>query len=103
MFVRVKTGNRLAQIPEGACEALGDARPLANGYRCETLFYLRPGESGRRAYLAVRYDCELFAVPDDDEVGQTNEVLDIVNELIALYHSSKDLPTSSLLTVVGVQ
>jgi hypothetical protein len=101
-FVMVKIGNRLAAIPNGVCDQAGRRVSLTSEYVCQTLFYLRPGQSGRRAFLSVHYDGQDYSVPDDGEAGKTNEVLDIVNELIALNHSSKDSPTSSLLTVVGV-
>jgi len=101
-YVMVKIGDRLRAIPDGLCAAPGQSLSPATSYRCQALFYLRPGHARRRGYLSVRYDGEDYAVPDEGGGAKTSEVLDIVNELIALNHSSKDSPTSSLLTVVGV-
>jgi hypothetical protein len=98
-FVTVKLGDRLRAIPPGPCAGIPPVSQ--SGYGCENLFYLRPGDS--RGYLTVRYDGRSYTIPDDALGGKSNEVLDIVNELIALNHSSKDAPTSSLLTVIGVQ
>lgn len=52
-------------------------------------------------FLSVAYDNQTYAVPDNAE-GQTSEVMDLVTELIALNKSAKDLPTSSVITAVGL-
>ena len=100
----VKVGDSLAAIPEGRCVA-PDQHLSADleGYRCTPLFYLRRPPTGAREYLEVVYDGVRYAPPHREvDAGKTNEVLDIVNELIALNRSAKDAPASSLLTVVGV-
>ncbi len=101
-YVMVKLGYRMAAIPYEDCNTPKQILSNDSDYRCDILFYLRPGAFRRSTFLTVHYDGEDYSVPDDAQAGRTNEVLDIVNELIALNHSGKDSPTSSLLTVVGV-
>jgi len=102
--VFVKIGDPMAAIPQGRCTAAN--QPLSSdpgGYACRTLFYLRKSNGSTRDYLAVSYAGERYAAPDREaEGGKTNEVLDIVSELVALNRSAKDAPTSSLFNVVGV-
>ncbi len=61
-------------------------------------------------FLSVEYEDRNFAVSDCPmdpmpsngcSAGQTEEVLDLVTELIALNKSAKDLPTTSVITAVG--
>jgi hypothetical protein len=110
----VKIGNPMAAIPAGVCSHAGqevknayDTEGSAAGgdaYSCRILFYLARTHGRTADYLSVTYDGARYAAPDDELVaGKTNEVLDIVNELIALNHSAKDAPASSLVTVTGVR
>ena len=69
---------------------------------CRPVFFLGTARTPEKAYLSVNYDGETYVVPDrSDRAGMSNEVLDIVSELLALNRSSKDAPTSNLVTVVG--
>jgi hypothetical protein len=54
-----------------------------------------------KPFLKVEYAGKTYAVPDHID-SETNEVLDVVAELVALNKSAKDLPTSSVITAVGV-
>lgn len=54
-------------------------------------------------FLEVRYDGRRYAaVEGQGHETETAEVLDIVAELTALNKSAKDLPTSSVITAVGL-
>jgi hypothetical protein len=57
---------------------------------------LRPPRDG--SFVSARYDGAVYSL---HEGGFTYEVLDIVNELLSLNKSAKDLPTSNILTVIG--
>jgi hypothetical protein len=97
----IKVGDIMTAIPAEPCRQAGQTLAAgSNTYTCEPLFDLRPARSAGRAYLTVAYDGQAYAVPDGGG-SKTNEVLDILNELIALNHSAKDSPASSLITVVG--
>jgi hypothetical protein len=100
----IKAGDVMTAIPAAPCRSADQVLSSGpNPYRCQTLFYMREGSAPSRSYLSVVYDGRTYAVPDNEvEAGKTNEVLDILNELIALNHSAKDAPASSLITVVGV-
>ena len=102
-LVKIKTGNRLRALPLEPCDLLSPQRLKELESKCEALFVLRPGRPAKDAFLSVHYDGQDYTIPDTGEAGKTNEVLDIVNELIALNHSGKDTPTSSLLNVIGVR
>ncbi|MHB8530718.1 MAG: hypothetical protein ACYC8V_14565, partial [Caulobacteraceae bacterium] len=73
----------------------------ADKWKCQRLFYLTKGSSAAD-FLAVDYDGRFYSIPDTWEAGETNLVLDIISELVALNRSAKDLPASNVFTVVGV-
>jgi len=52
-------------------------------------------------FLSVRYDGKTYAVPSNDQAGETYLALDLVTELIALNRQAKDVPTTNLITAVG--
>ena len=76
--------------------------PTEGSGACRAVFQLETASRPAQEFLGVGYDGMSFAVPDrEGHAGLTDEVLDIVSELIALNRSSKDAPTSSLVTLVG--
>jgi hypothetical protein len=72
-------------------------------YSCENLFVLEtdnPGDS----IISVNYDGKYYAIPRDPEVaGRTTQVLELVKQLLALNTSAKQLPSTSVISVVGAQ
>lgn len=63
--------------------------------------------SSAHASIAVDYDGEHFALPEDNNpdtreknVGRTYQILDIVTQLFATHKSAKDLPATSVFTVI---
>jgi len=106
--VMVRTASPLRSIGADGCPidvppagAESDSGPMGPS-PCRPVFYLDRGRLPGKGYLSVDYDGQTYLLPDrSDRAGMSNEVLDIVSELIALTRSAKDAPTSSLVTLVG--
>lgn len=81
-------------VPDDPAEA---PRPPS----CRPIFKLTAGDRRSNSLVHVSYDGEPYAVSNDYESQVTYEVLDLVTELLALNRSAKDLPTSSVVTLVG--
>ena len=113
--VMVRLGPGSMPIPSNLdCNDKGDANfhnaDNAARYQCAKIFDLHVAGLTSRPFLAVNYDGQTFGVAGGPmaegldagpRADETNEVLDIVAELIALNRSAKDSPTSSLVTLVG--
>ncbi len=70
-------------------------------YSCENLFVLDP-EVAPGAHLTVWYDGKLYAVPvDKARAGRTLQVLELVKQLLALHTSAKNLPQTTVISVIG--
>jgi hypothetical protein len=68
---------------------------------CEPIFDVDLSARPPASFLHVRYDGSWYSIANTQHAAQTYEVLDIVNELLALNRSAKDLPTSNVVTLLG--
>jgi hypothetical protein len=72
----------------------------SGSYYCENLFVL--DNSGGDHVINVAYDGMQFGIPrDPNRSGRTLQVLELVKQLLALNTSSKELPSTSVLSVVS--
>ena len=82
-----------------------DVDPTTSGFRCEPLFVLSEHYPVLKTYLpilAVTYDGKGYKVPPDKNVaGRTPQVMDMTLQLIGLFKSAKNLPTTSVFTLIG--
>lgn len=102
--VRIKVGPRHEAIPSGDCDEIAPHATFRDhsDFACEALFSLLRTKRIQSGLLSVRYDDITYEVPAADNAGASNDALDIVNELLAINKSAKDLPTSNTVTVLGV-
>jgi hypothetical protein len=86
-------------LPEDACRQAKGAQ--APDTTCRPLLVVV--EHGLTdAFISVLYDGTRYAIPrDPEDAGQSYQVLDLVLQLFALNKSAKDLPTTSVFTLVS--
>jgi hypothetical protein len=116
-IIQTKTGLRFGTLPMSDCNSdenggkrqqKHDLRRLARhheldkrSYNCENLFLLETGLKPD-AFFSVRYDGENYYVPNEtDRAGRTLQVLELVKQLLALHTSAKQLPQSSVISIIG--
>ena len=117
--IQVKTGLRYGTFPLNECHdsenggswqerddlvylsrRRANSRPGGRFY-CENLFVADTGASGDQV-VGVAYDGKYFSIPrDPNKSGRTLQVLELVKQLLALNTSSKELPATSVISVIG--
>jgi hypothetical protein len=117
--VQVKTGLRAGTIPLTECNDLENGaswhsktdlaylsprrsrtRPLGS-YYCENLFVLN-NDGTEDSVMGVSYDGVHFGIPrDPNRSGRTLQVLGLVKQLLALNTAAKQLPSTSVISVIG--
>jgi hypothetical protein len=71
-------------------------------YYCENLFVLDTDGAGGNPILTASYDGKYFGIPrDPNRHGRTLQVLELVKQLLALNTSAKQLPATSVISVIG--
>ena len=71
-------------------------------YYCENLFVLDTDGAGGNPILTASYDGKYFGIPrDPNRHGRTLQVLELVKQLLAKNTSAKQLPATSVISVVG--
>ena len=117
--IQVKTSHRYGTFPLSECRdaenggswqekndlvSLSRRRSGAIGggrYFCENLFVLDNTATGEHV-IGVSYDGMHFGIPrDGNRAGRTLQVLELVKQLLALNTSAKQLPTTSVFSVVA--
>jgi hypothetical protein len=74
----------------------------ASSYNCENIFALENQPSIDGSILSVNYDGATYYIPRDrDRAGRTTQVLELVKQLLALNTSAKQLPATSVISVVS--
>lgn len=117
-FTQIKTGLRYGVMPRGDCGPAGDdgvpqkdrndgvrlldGRPdPARTYNCDNFFVLDTGLVADTIY-SVSYNNQTYLVPTDPaRAGRTLQVLELVKQLLALHISAKQLPQSSVISIIG--
>jgi hypothetical protein len=80
-----------------------DAGEAPGSYYCENLFVLdNPDRALGDHVIGVTYDRMVFGIPrDPNRHGRTLQVLELVKQLLALNTSAKQLPSTSVLSVIS--
>lgn len=115
-ITQVKTGLRYGTIPSAECNPsenggtrqrksdllrLSDRRHDPRTYSCENLFVLDAGLAPN-AFYAVSYDGVMYSIPTDPaRAGRSLQVLELVKQLLALHTSARQLPQSSVISIIG--
>jgi hypothetical protein len=115
-IIRTKSSIPYGALPRGQCStAEGDEGQIIPLYQlgkqrrhalpppphCDNLFMLDRGPAPD-AILTVDYDGETYSVPRDPvRAGRTMQVLELVKQLLALNTSSKQLPQTTVISVIG--
>jgi hypothetical protein len=117
--IQIKTGLRPGTMPQSECNDLENgaswetktdlaylsqrrskSKPRGS-YYCENLFVLN-NEGLEDSVLGVSYDGAYFGIlRDQNRSGRTLQVLGLVKQLLALNTSAKQLPATSVISVVG--
>jgi uncharacterized protein YuzE len=117
---QVKTSLRHGTLPQSECDDRENgaswqpksdlvylARRRAGGaalgrYYCENIFVLDSENLSDDAVITVSYDGKLFGIPrDSNRHGRTLQVLELVKQLLALNTSARQLPSTSVISVIG--
>ncbi len=118
-LTQVKTGLRFGTLPHSECDvaenggrqetkrdlvSLMRSRARAGGsYNCENIFVLE-NNPAPDAFYKVVYDGTTYSIPSDPQrAGRSLQVLELVKQLLALHTSAKQLPQSSVISIVGGQ
>jgi hypothetical protein len=118
-LTQVKTGLRFGTIPQSECnvaenggrqETKRDLIPLmrpharaGGSYACENIFVLE-NDPAPDAFYKVAYDGTTYSIPSDPQrAGRSLQVLELVKQLMAINTSAKQLPQSSVISIVGGQ
>ena len=116
-LTQVKTGLRYGAMPQTECDVTEnggmyqtkhDLIPLnrprgrdVRSYNCENLFVLENGLTPD-AFYSVIYDGTKYSIPSDPaRAGRSLQVLELVKQLMALNTSAKQLPQSSVISIIG--
>jgi hypothetical protein len=116
--IQVKTGLRYGTFPQSDCHDRENgafwhektdlvslsrrraAGPVRGSYYCENLFVLDQAVADH--VLTVSYDGMGFGIPrEPNRGGRTLQVLELIKQLLALNTSAKQLPSTSVLSVVS--
>jgi hypothetical protein len=116
-LMQVKTGLRYGSYPSTECDSAenGGKREQKTdlvrltgrrahddrSYACENLFVLE-NELLSNSFFSVEYDGIHYSVPNEPErTGRSLQVLELIKQLMALHTSAKQLPQSSVISIVG--
>jgi hypothetical protein len=116
-ITQVKTALRYGSLPPADCDSADnggayqkkvDLVKLADGnqadsraYYCENLFVLET-DSNAGSFYSVNYDGISYSIPTDpNRAGRTLQVLELVKQLLALSTSAKQLPSTTVVSIVG--
>jgi hypothetical protein len=116
-LIQIKNGLRYGNLPMSECnlaenggryQEKHDLRQLTGrhaldgrSYSCENLFVLETDREPGSIY-SVQYDGMNYTIPNDPErTGRSLQVLELIKQLLALHTSAKQLPQSSVISIVG--
>jgi hypothetical protein len=116
-ITQVKTSLRYGSLPPADCEAtenggayqkktdliklVDGAQPDDRPYYCENFFVLDTGPNVG-SFFSVEYDGNTYSIPaDPSRAGRTLQVLELVKQLLALNTSAKQLPSTTVISIVS--
>jgi hypothetical protein len=99
---------KLAGPPSGADIAwlsnLPQYRETRVPFRCENIFVVQTGQLPLNSVTSVLYGGVLYSIPSNNENGgRSSQVLELVKQVLNLNTSAKQLPSTTVISVVGAQ
>ncbi len=77
-------------------------RPLPTN--CQNLFVVQENAPTGKNVASVMYDGVFYSVPHDSEIGgRSSQVMELVKQVLNLNTSAKQLPSTTVISVVGAQ
>ena len=71
---------------------------------CENIFVVNEGPSVGNNVISVSYNGVMYSVPHDRETGgRSSQVIELVKQVLNLNTSAKQLPSTTVISVVGAQ
>ena len=115
--MQTKAGINYGTYPMQECsgqEPITEIAPLANlpryrldariPVRCENIFVVNEGPSIGNNVISVSYNGVIYSVPHDRETGgRSSQVFELVKQVLNLNTSAKQLPSTTVISVVGAQ
>jgi hypothetical protein len=114
-IIRSKVGLNYGTYPMRDCagpEDITEVVPLSNlpQYRadaalsihCQNIFVVNQGPSFGGSVVSVLYNGSLYSVPHDPEHGdRSSQVMELTKQILNLNTSAKQLPSTTVISVVG--
>ena len=115
--IQSKAGLNYGTYPLRDCssqEPITEVVPLSNlpryrfdaaiPVRCENIFVVNEGPSLGNSVVSVAYNGQVYSVPHDRETGgRSSQVVELVKQVLNLNTSAKQLPSTTVISVVGAQ
>lgn len=113
--MQAKVGLNYGTYPREDCvgqPAIADITPLTPAYtldamipvRCENIFVVNEGPSLGNNVVSVSYNGAIYSIPHDRENGgRSSQVTELVKQVLNLNTSAKQLPSTTVISVVGAQ
>lgn len=116
-IIQTKVGINYGTYPMHECwdaDTVTDVLALGHGsryhadaklpVRCEKLFVVNPGPSAGGNVVSVAYNGIMYSIPHDRETGgRSSQVTELVKQVLNLNTSAKQLPSTTVISVVGAQ
>jgi len=116
-IIQTKIGINYGTYPMRDCwgaDPITEVVPLANApryradaglpVRCENLFVVNEGPSFGGDVVSVSYNGVLYSIPHSRETGgRSSQVTELVKQVLNLNTSAKQLPSTTVISVVGAQ
>ncbi len=115
--IQAKAGLHYGTYPLRDCssqEPITEIAPLSNlpryrfdaaiPIRCENIFVVNEGPSFGNSVVSVTYNGQIYSVPHDRKIGgRSSQVVELVKQVLNLNTSAKQLPSTTVISVVGAQ
>jgi hypothetical protein len=93
---------------------IDNIQPLGRGARyqydahipveCQSIFVVAQGPSVGDSVVTVAYNGGVYSIPHSTEAGgRSSQVTELVKQILNLNTSAKQLPTTTVISVVGAQ
>ncbi len=116
--IQTKVGLRYAIFPRSDCDGSLEDNPnvialdhrrdqspnSAPPFHCENIFVIDAGPKTGNTVASAFYDGTFYSIPQDkDHGGRSAQVLELAKQILNLNTSAKQLPSTTVISVVGAQ
>ena len=116
-IIKTKAGLNYGAYPMEECDdktEITNIRPLGRGARyqydaqipvqCQSIFVVTQGPSIGDSVVSVTYNGAIYTIPHSTEAGgRSSQVTELVKQVLNLNTSAKQLPSTTVISVVGAQ